>query len=322
MVNNGIIRTKGVTMKKIRLKIDIADSEYSDRLSEYIKIKGLNIFEITDLNQHLTLSDLGSEDSDCLHLLSEKEDVLISKYQSADRIIQSVMENVSKCNEDTVKIVSRNCRVIFVTSGHGGAGKSCISQACAIYWARKGKKVMYINVDGFSVNESIFNTEKPYDISLLMHYTNKVNSDFNVYIERYKNHDSEHDVCFLSSVYPSCDTCFNYEQGQYFMNSLISNDIYDYIFIDCPLYANKTYIDMMKLANKTIFIKNKGSKREEEVIRFLENNGISLLIACNMVRYTEGVYIPSAEESISQNPTGFYDAIDELMYELEQDYDK
>ena len=31
----------------------------------------------------------------------------------------------------------------------------------------------------------------------------------------------------------------------------------------------------------------------------------SVLIACNMVRYTEGVYIPSAEESISQNPTGF-----------------
>ncbi|HRR36645.1 MAG TPA: hypothetical protein P5535_06250 [Clostridia bacterium] len=50
----------------------------------------------------------------------------------------------------------------------------------------------------------------------------------------------------------------------------------------------------------------------------MQKNDIRVMQLCNMIRYTEGIYIPKAEEDITHNPYDFYEAIEQVVYELEK----
>lgn len=303
-------------MNRIRLKIDLTDIDYSNRLSQYIKINGLNVFEITSQNEQVTLCDSENPDVDDMCLVCQDKRIVICKYQSPDRIMNEIVENTCHCNTNIqFKSVSRN-KVVIVTSAHGGAGKSFISQGLAICAARMGKNILYISLDGYSVNDGVFSSENEKDISIVLHYAKKQPGDLNTFIEKYKNHDVVHNVYYLQSVYPSCDTTLDLEGSAFFMDSLCSNELYDYTFIDCPLLANPVCLNMMKHAEKIVLVKSTGSNREEQVFEFLKSNSINTILACNMVRYTEGIYIPKAEEDLSQNPISFFESMEQLVYEL------
>lgn len=306
-------------MNRIRLKMALTDIDYLNRLSQYIKINGLNVFEIVSQNEQVTLCDSEKPDVDDMFLVCPDKRIAICKYQSPDRIMNEIVENTCDCNTNIqFKSVSRN-KVVIVTSVHGGAGKSFISQGLAICAARMGKNILYISLDGYSVNDGVFSSENEKDISIVLHYTKKQQGDLNTYIEKYKNHDIVHNVYYLQSIYPSCDTALDFASSVFFVDSLSSNELYDYTFIDCPLFANSVYLNMMKKAEKTVLVKSTGSNREEQVSEFLKSNSINTILACNMVRYTEGIYIPKAEEDLSQNPKSFFESMEQLMYELECD---
>jgi len=300
-------------MNKIKLYVKSSDNEYAGRLKEYIKINGLNMFILTEDNADVVLEDSGAENE--LLLKTSSKEWHTGKYQSADKIISAIMENIDISAGINVK--SEN-RTIFVTSAHGGAGKTFISQALSIYLSRNGRKVLYINLDGLCVKDSVFRCEQQNDISLIAYYASKGNENINTCIERYKNHDVTKNVYFLNSIYPSYDVTFDMSSAKVFINSLNANSIYNYTIIDCPLYPISPYTFIMKNAYKTLFIKCRGSEREEEVAAFLQKNDIKVIQLCNMIRYTEGIYIPKAEQDIAHNPYDFYEAIEQVVYELEK----
>ncbi|MFA5341769.1 MAG: AAA family ATPase [Clostridia bacterium] len=306
-------------MKRIRLQIELSDKEFANRLSQYIKINGLNIFNIINDKPDAVLHDCMKDNNDeYIMLNTNNKETSIYRYQSADRIMGSIME----CMDDIdvvldMKLKSNN-KTIFVTSAHGGAGKTYISSALAIYLARKGKKVLHINLDGLCVNDSLFECDDEKDISLIIYYANKNIGNINTYIERYKNFDAGKNVYFIKSIYPSFETLLSLSSAMTFIESLNSNSLYDYIICDCPLYPVEHYTFMMKNAFKTLFVKCRGSEREEEVTTFLKKNEIDILCLCNMIRYTEGIYIPKAEEDIKYNPSSFYESIEQIAYELEK----
>ena len=109
------------------------------------------------------------------------------------------------------------------------------------------------------------------------------------------------------------------DSAAYFIECLHSNELYDYTFIDCPLFANPAYLDMMKCADETVLVKSKGSNREEQVTTFLVENQVNVVLACNMVRYTEGIYIPKVQEDLAHNQVAFYQAIEQILHDSEHD---
>lgn len=304
-------------MDKIRLNIKLSDNEYVKHLSEYIRINGLNIISLTEENPDITLID-SQQNNDEFILKTHTKETHMYRYKCADRIIGSIIENVDISLG--VKGKSNN-RTIFVTSAHGGAGKTYISQALSIYLSRNGRKVLYVNLDGLCVKDSIFKCDEQNDISLINYYAKKGNENINAYIERYKNYDAAKNVFFLKSIYPSYDVCFDMNSAKVFIDSLNSNDLYNYTIIDCPLYPFSQYALIMKNSYKTLLIKNRGSEREEEAAVFLKKNDIKIMLICNMIRYTEGIYVPKAEEDISHNPKTFYESIEQIVYELEKSDD-
>lgn len=306
----------GAYMNRIRLHIKLSDKEFERRLTEYIKLNGLNIFILTDVKPDATLTDHLQNPNELVLENIEKK-MSFGKYQSADRIISSIIENLDVSFNMNSK---SNCKTVFATSAHGGAGKTFISQALSIYLARSGRKVMYVNLDGLCVNDSVFKCNEEKDISLVTYYAKKGVENINKYIEGYKNYDTAKNVYFLKSIYPSFDPSLDTESAEIFIRSLNTNELYDYIVLDCSLLPFSQYFQMMKNSYKTLFIKCRGSEREDEAVTFMQNGGIDILCLCNMIRYTEGIYIPKAEEEIIYNPTSFYDAIEQIVYELEKNH--
>ena len=116
-------------MDKIRLNIKLSDNEYVKHLSEYIRINGLNIISLTEENPDITLID-SQQNKDEFILKTHTKETHMYRYKSADRIIGSIIENVDISLG--VKGKSNN-RTIFVTSAHGGAGKTYFSGSIYIF---------------------------------------------------------------------------------------------------------------------------------------------------------------------------------------------
>ena|GEM_PF-591214 len=305
-------------MKRLRIRIDGKDKPYLDMLREYLKVNGSGLFDIVDENADCFLTDDQSYSGkkDVIVLAEENGDIF--KYQPADHIISCILEKGYKDQGSQRPLCIKKTEIIFITSAHGGAGKSTIAQGLCLYWAKHSKKVLYIDLDAFTSGECIFSNEKEKDFSILRYYISKMEGDINIYIEKYKNYDTVYDVSYLKSIYPSCENMLSEAESSYLMKGMARNELYDYIVIDPPLYPTKVYMDMMKNCDHVIFVKNAGSTKEEEVIAFLENSGVDPVIACNMVRYTKGIYIPKAQSRLELMPKEFFDAMDALSLCMEE----
>lgn len=305
-------------MKRLRIRIDGKDKPYLDMLREYLKVNGSGLFDIVDENADCLLTDnqTYSGKKDVIVLSEENGDIF--KYQPADHISACILEKGYIGQGSGRPLCMKKTRIVFMTSAHGGAGKSTIAQGLCLYWSKRSKKVLYIDLDAFTSGECIFSNEKEKDFSILRYYISKMEGDINMYIEKYKNYDAVYDVSYLKSIYPSCENMLTEAESSFLMKGMTENELYDYIVIDPPLYPAKAYLDMMKKSDHVIFVKNAGSTKEEEVIAFLENNDIDPVIACNTVRYTKGIYIPKAESRLELMPKDFFEAMDALSFCMEE----
>jgi hypothetical protein len=114
-------------MNKIKLYVKSSDNEYAGRLKEYIKINGLNMFILTEDNADVVLEDSGAENE--LLLKTSSKEWHTGKYQSADKIISAIMENIDISAGINVKServrhsFHKLCQYIYPET----AGRYCIS---------------------------------------------------------------------------------------------------------------------------------------------------------------------------------------------------
>lgn len=74
----------------------------------------------------------------------------ICKYQSVEKIYNSILELYAEHSEKmTLKKNDSDVRIILFTSVQGGAGTSSAAAAYALYSAREGRKVFYLNLEEF-----------------------------------------------------------------------------------------------------------------------------------------------------------------------------
>ena len=162
--------------------------------------------------------------------------------------LRQMNEMMGSNRSPILKPILTQARVITVTSGKGGVGKTNFTVALAIAFARLGKKVLVIDADlGLSNVDVILGTSPPGNLLQVMqggYSLNDVVADGPLGIKFISGGSGIYDLSNLSDV-----------QLQYFLNQLGQFDSWaDVILIDTGAGLNRMVLNFVMAADEVIVI--------------------------------------------------------------------
>lgn len=91
----------------------------------------------------------------------------ICKFQKVDSIYKQILSIYAEYagNITGLKIADEDCKIITFASPSGGTGSSTMAAACAIHFAARGKKTLYLNFEPFGSSDVFFSGEGMFTMS-------------------------------------------------------------------------------------------------------------------------------------------------------------
>ena len=125
----------------------------------YVEGSDMELF-IADENFKIDMSRIPSCCKFAYFTSTEEKDGAILKNQNADLIYKGILQaakgNCEKAAEK--KCQPKEADIIVFSSPCGGAGTSTLAAACAVNFARNGKKVLYLNLEKFGDSDLFFSS--------------------------------------------------------------------------------------------------------------------------------------------------------------------
>lgn len=166
----------------------------------------------------------------------------VCQYQMIDDLYQEIINIYADHTDAYLDMNAKTGRtkVFSFISGAGGCGCSSAAAAYSVYLASKGNKVIYIDMSAFGIPEELFDGDGSYTMTDCFTAVLSKRNNLNVQLETYARKDSS-GVRFYSSCVNALDwEDLTLENKSEFLNSLISDSSYDYVFVDIPPEWNGT----------------------------------------------------------------------------------
>ncbi len=180
----------------------------------------------------------------------------ICKFQKADLIYKQLLSIYSEKagNITGLKISDEDCRVIAFGSPSGGTGSSTMAAACALHFARQGKKTLYLNLEKFGSSDIFFSAEGQFDMSDIIFVLKSKKANLSMKLESCVKHDKR-GVYFYSQTQIALDML---ELGTDEILRLISElqltGFYDYIIIDSNFDISKSSLDIYRKVHTLVIV--------------------------------------------------------------------
>lgn len=268
---------------KIKLAILERDDKYLNRLASVFNTKYADKFEIysfTNLEVALTslhnsridvfiASDVFEIDITKLpkkcgfaYLVNSADiEILnnqraICKFQKVDLIYKQILSIYSDCadNMSGIKLGDDNCKIILFTSASGGVGSSSVAAACAVHFAAKGNKTLYLNFEKYGSADAFFSAEGQFDMSDIIFALKSKKSNLSLKLESCVKQD-HHGVFFYSQSKIALDMLeMEADDILRLISELKLSGSYDYIIIDTELGLDRDSLKVMQQASSIVWI--------------------------------------------------------------------
>lgn len=180
----------------------------------------------------------------------------ICKFQKIDLIYRQILNIYSENSENILKISNenRNCKVIAFTAVSGGTGNSSMAAACALRFASKGKKTIYINLEKFSTTDNFFQSEGQFDMSDIIFTLKSKKSNVYIKLESFVKSDPS-GVYFLSKPKLALDMVeFKIDEIKRLILEISNSNSYDYIIIDTEFALSDDFVDLCDEFDSIMFV--------------------------------------------------------------------
>lgn len=214
--------------------------------------------EIFEINTKLIPSRCGfAYLTDLANIESVRNETAICKFQKAELIYKQVLsifyDNTSAITRSFMDESGGN-KVIAFLSPSGGTGSSTVAAACATSFAKKGKKVLYLNLERFGDSTIFFHAEGKGDFGDIIYAIKSKKGNLYLKLESIVKQDSS-GVFFYSPTKMALDMA-ELNSGE--ICKLIS-DIkkfcdYDYIILDSDFWLEKSALKVLKECNNIVFV--------------------------------------------------------------------
>lgn len=222
-----------------------------------------------------------------------RESKAICKFQKAELIYRQMLSLYADVADVVLTPNSNNennAVILSFVSPCGGDGSSSVAAACAINFAKAGKKVLYLNLEQFGSSNVFFEAGGNFDLGDIIFAIKSNKSNITVKLESAVKHD-------ISGVFyfESCKMAFdvmeiNPNDVQRLIFELNALGKYDYIIIDMDFNFNDREVEALKESYRIIFV---GSGTEISNIKmqkaltamkvFEQQNDITLIPKLNVM---------------------------------------
>lgn len=180
----------------------------------------------------------------------------ICKFQKADLIYKQILsiysENAGivsglKFGDDTSKIV-------FFQPVSGGVGSSSVAAACAIRFASKGKRTLYLNLERFGSSNAFFDAEGQFDMSDLIFALKSKKANLAMKLESCVK-QAENGVFFYSQSKIALDMMeLNTDDVKRLISELQLTGSYDYIIVDTDFSIDREALSIYRKAHTVVWV--------------------------------------------------------------------
>lgn len=179
----------------------------------------------------------------------------ICKFQRVDLIYKQILSIYSENagNISGLGISDDTCRVVAFTSPCGGTGSSTMAASYAVYCAKKGKKVLYLNLEKFGSSDLFFSAEGQFDMSDVIFALKSKKTNLSIKLESCVKQDVT-GVYFYSQTKNSLDMLeLQLEEKTRLVSEIKLSGIYDVVIVDTDFGFDIDNLKFLKLAENIVW---------------------------------------------------------------------
>ncbi len=180
----------------------------------------------------------------------------ICKFQKADLIYKQILSIYSENAENVsgLKFGDDSSKVIFFQPVSGGVGASSMAAACAMHFAAKGKKALYLNLEQFGSSDLFFEAPGQFDMSDIIFALKSKKTNLSMKLESCVK-QAENGVYFFSQPAIALDMM---ELTTSDMTRLVSElqltGSYDYIIVDTDFSIAREKLELYRKAHTIVWV--------------------------------------------------------------------
>lgn len=180
----------------------------------------------------------------------------ICKFQKVDLIYRQILSIYSE-NAGIVsgmKLGDDSTKVIAFSSPSGGVGTSSVAAACAVYYAKARKRVLYLNLEKFGAADYFFESEGQFGMSDIIYALRSKKANLAIKFESCVKQDKS-GVFFYSQAKIALDMLeLKPDDIERLISEISLTGSYDYIIVDLDFSLSKEIINVYKKAHALVWV--------------------------------------------------------------------
>ncbi|MBE6640922.1 MAG: chromosome partitioning protein ParA [Ruminococcaceae bacterium] len=180
----------------------------------------------------------------------------ICKFQKAALIYKQILSVYSENagNVSGLKFGDDASKIIFFQPVSGGAGASTMAAACAVHFAKKGKKTLYLNLERFGSADVFFDAEGQFDMSDIIFALKSRKTNLSMKLESCVK-QADNGVCFYSKSPLALDMMeLNADDLMKLITELQLTGSYDYIIVDTDFSIDREALKLYRKAHTLVWV--------------------------------------------------------------------
>ena len=180
----------------------------------------------------------------------------VSKFQKAELIYKQILSIYSENagNISGLKMTDDNCKLITFTSVSGGNGSSTMAAACAMSFASKGFKTLYLNLEKFGSSDYFFSAEGAFGMSDIIYALKSRKANLSIKLESCVK-QATNGVYFYSQSPIALDMLeLTNDDIMNLISELRLTGSYDYIIFDMDFSLDKSTLDIFRKMHAIVIV--------------------------------------------------------------------
>lgn len=206
-----------------------------------------------------------------------RDQYAICKFQKAELIYRQILSIYSEKagSISGISIGNENTNIGIFTSVGGGAGASTMAASAACYFAQKGMKTLYLNLEKFGAADLFFSGVGQYDMSDIIFALKSKKSNLALKLESCVK-QAGNGVFFYSQPKIALDMLeLTSEEILRLVSELKVSGTYDYIIIDMDFSLDKETMSVYRKANSCVLVSDGSDISNTKLFRAI--NALSVL---------------------------------------------
>lgn len=193
----------------------------------------------------------------------------ICKYQKVDIIYKQILDLFSD-NSSAFSVHqegNEQCQLLIFASPCGGTGTSTMAAACAIHLARKGKRVLYLNLEKLGASDVFFRGDGQGNFGDIIYAMKSRKANLALKIESCVRCDA-HGVHFYAPAKIALDMLeLTGEETQELFRILKSSAAYDFIIVDMDFQIRQDTIDLLRQGDALVWVGDGSELSNSKIVR-------------------------------------------------------